>query len=468
MNTTIAAIATPVGEGGIGIIRISGDKALDIANKIFTGKNKIEDHKLVYGFVIDGEKKLDEVLLVYMKAPKTYTAEDVVEIHCHGGVVSISNILDLVLKEGAVLAEPGEFTKRAFLNGRLDLSQAEAVIDLIKAKTTKSFDVAMNQLEGALSRKVEEIRGEIVNVLVNLTVNIDYPDEDIEEVTYEKLIADLSKIRGDVALLESTEKSGKILKDGVKVAIIGKPNVGKSSLLNNLLRENRAIVTEIPGTTRDTISEFINIRGIPVELIDTAGIRETDDVVEKIGIEKSKQSFNEADLVIFILDVSRPLDQEDKVILDNVDYEKTIFVFNKIDKPLVIDEHAQNDIKQGASFIRVSMNDIGSISLIEEKIYEAIKHSADIGENRAIITNARHLNALRAALSNLDDALMSAKSFNPLEFVEIDVSAAYEELGFISGESVKDDIISEVVSRFDVRKETSHALVPLWPHPVQL
>ena len=289
MEDTIAAIATAIGEGGIGIVRISGEESLNIAEKVFKGK-KLEDKVLTYGHIKDNftGELVDEVMTVYMKGPRSYTAEDVVEIQCHGSVVSLRKILALVLKNGARLAEPGEFTKRAFLNGRLDLSQAEAVIDLIKAKSDKTFDVALSQLEGGFSAKIKEIRADLVDLLVNLTVNIDYPDEDIEEMTYEKLFDGLENVKDKIGKMLATADTGRMIKEGLSVAIIGKPNVGKSSLMNALLRETRAIVTEIAGTTRDTIEEAITIRNIPIKLTDTAGIRQTDDVIEKSGIEKSK------------------------------------------------------------------------------------------------------------------------------------------------------------------------------------
>jgi tRNA modification GTPase len=306
MEDTIAAIATPLGEGGIGVIRISGESAGKVMGEVFVpaGSKMPADRRMTYGHIVDPEtgKVIDEVLCVFMKAPATYTAEDVVEINCHGGMVPLRKTLELVLAHGARMAEKGEFTKRAFLNGRMDLSQAEAVIDVIRARTDTTFDVAMDQLEGVLSRQIKAIRKKLLDTLVQLTVNIDYPDEDIEEMTFEKLDESLKDINEDIGRLLASASTGRIINEGLRVAIIGKPNVGKSSLMNCLLRESRAIVTEIPGTTRDTIEEFLSIRGIPVILTDTAGIRETDDKIESIGIEKSKESFNQADLIIFMLD----------------------------------------------------------------------------------------------------------------------------------------------------------------------
>ncbi len=303
---TIAAISTPYGEGGIGVIRISGDDAFDIVQRIFTGK--LRDRFMAYGHIMDKDAMIDEAMVCFFKAPRSYTAEDVCEIQCHGSVVSLRKILALVLREGARIAEPGEFTKRAFLNGRLDLSQAEAVMDLISARTDRTFEVALDQLKGGFSEKIRDFRNRLTDVLVNLTVNIDYPDEDIEEVTYEKLKEDLSSVLQDTDKLLKTADTGRIMREGLRISIIGKPNVGKSSLMNALLKESRASVTSIPGTTRDTIEESMSMGGIPVILTDTAGIRKTDDIIEKIGIEKSKDAFNKADLVIFIADLSRELE----------------------------------------------------------------------------------------------------------------------------------------------------------------
>ena len=315
MEDTIAAVATAYGEGGIGIIRISGEKALSILEEVFefAGEtSQIVNRRMTYGRIVDRENEqiIDEVLAIHMKGPKTYTAEDVVEINCHGSMVSLRKTLALVLRKGARLAEPGEFTKRAFLNGRLDLSQAEAVIDIIKAKTDRSFDVAMSQLEGALSLRVTEIRQKLLDLLVDITVNIDYPDEDIEELTYDKIEENILLIGEMIEKLLSTADTGRMIREGIRVAIVGKPNVGKSSLMNSLLRETRAIVTEIPGTTRDTIEEAISIRNIPVYLVDTAGIRETSDEVERLGIERSKAAFNEADFIIFIMDGSSAISDD--------------------------------------------------------------------------------------------------------------------------------------------------------------
>ena len=456
MEDTIAAIATPIGEGGIGIIRISGEESKCILDKIFKSpsNSEVENRKLTYGHIIEPEtgKILDEVLVAYMKGPKTYTAEDVVEINCHGGTIPLKRVLGLVLSQGARMAEPGEFTKRAFLNGRLDLSQAEAVIDVIKAKTDKSFDVAMETLTGGVSETINNIRNQVVDILVNLTVNIDYPDEDIEEVNYLDLKENLIQVKDNIELLIEGAKTGKILREGVNIAIIGKPNVGKSSLMNNLLREARAIVTEIPGTTRDTIEEYINIKGIPVKITDTAGIRETEDIIEKIGIEKSKESFNNADLVIFILDITRPLDEEDRDILNRVNKDKTLIIFNKQDKENRLDKEEEKKIKENFNYLEVSMKNLQDTICIEDEIYNMVTSGNISVENRNIITNTRHIEALNNAYKAVNDALIATEMGEPFEIIEIDVSSVYENLGFITGDSVNQDIIDQVFSRFCLGK----------------
>ena len=455
-DDTIAAVATAMGEGGIGIVRISGENALSILEKVFCSvKNRpTENRKLTYGFVTDNftGEKIDEVMAVYMKAPHSYTAEDVVEIQCHGSIVSLRKILALVLKNGARLAEPGEFTKRAFLNGRLDLSQAEAVIDLVRAKSDKTFDVALSQLEGSFSKKIKEIRSDLVDILVNITVNIDYPDEDIEVITYENLISGLGNVKAKVDSLLATADTGRILREGLNIAIIGKPNVGKSSLMNALLRETRAIVTEIPGTTRDTIEEALTIRNIPVKLTDTAGIRHTDDVIEKIGIEKSKESFNKADLVIFMVDNSRPLDDEDREIIEYIGDRKVLAVINKTDLETRLDISEIKRKLPNGIFIETSMAREDGISRIEDEI-ENLVYGGKVKQNDSMmVTNVRHKALLEEASSALRDAASMAGAGEALEFLEIDVNRAYEALGEIIGEAVNEDIINEVFARFCLGK----------------
>lgn len=454
MEETIAAVATAYGEGGIGIIRISGENALDILNQVFVPfkQNKIKERRLTYGHIKDHNETVDEVMAVYMKAPHTYTREDVVEINCHGSTVALRKTLALVLSKGARIAEPGEFTKRAFLNGRLDLSQAEAVIDLIKAGTDKSFDVAMKQLDGSFSDEIKNIRKALVDILVNVTVNIDYPDEDIEQLTYSKLKTDLQAVKNSLEKIISTAGRGRIIKEGLNVAIIGRPNVGKSSLMNALLKETRAIVTEIPGTTRDTIQEQMSIRGIPVLLTDTAGIRETDDTIEKIGIEKSKESFNRADLVIFIIDGSEKISAEDKALMEYVDNRPCITLINKTDKGIAVNEEAIKMQIPHAQVIYTSVLNSEGITEIEEAVEALVYGGQAKQQDSLMVTNVRHEELLRQANLAVNDALEMTDMMQPLEFIEVDINRSYELLGEIIGETVADDIINEVFARFCLGK----------------
>ncbi|MGN0712865.1 MAG: tRNA uridine-5-carboxymethylaminomethyl(34) synthesis GTPase MnmE [Anaerovoracaceae bacterium] len=453
MEETIAAIATALGEGGIGIVRISGEEALPILRKIFRGRNT-EDKVLTYGHIYDNFTGdcVDEVMAVYMKGPHSYTAEDVVEIQCHGSIVSLRKILSLALRNGARLAEPGEFTKRAFLNGRLDLSQAEAVIDLIRAKSDASFDVALGQLEGKLGNVVREIRADILDLLVNITVNIDYPDEDIEELTYENLLSGLTQVKNKLTDLLATADTGRMLREGLSVSIIGKPNVGKSSLMNALLRETRAIVTEIPGTTRDTIEEMLSIRNIPVKLTDTAGIRQTEDIIEKIGIEKSKESFNQSDLVLFMIDGSRELDSEDEEILSHLGDRQVIVILNKLDLPQKVTSDQLRQRIPSAVIIETSLKEEKGISEIEDAIADLVYGGQVKQKNSVLVTSVRHRNLLEQAASSVTDAISMAEIRQPLEFLEIDVNRAYELLGEIIGETVSGDVINEVFARFCLGK----------------
>ena len=456
MEDTIAAVATAYGEGGIGIIRISGEKSLDILKSVFqpaSGSDGIISRRMTYGKVIDDENRLvDEVLAVYMKGPKTYTAEDVVEINCHGSMVSLRKTLALVLRKGARLAEPGEFTKRAFLNGRMDLSQAEAVIDLIKAKTDRSFDIAVSQLEGELSGRGGAIREKLLDVLVNITVNIDYPDEDIEELTYVELKKNISEINDMIGILTSSASAGRMIREGIRVAIVGKPNVGKSSLMNGLLRESRAIVTDMPGTTRDTIEEAISIKNIPVYLTDTAGIRETTDTIEQIGIEKTKEAFNSADFIIFILDGSEELTEEDRLIMEYIGDRNALVLINKNDLGQKIDAHEIRDAMPGVRVIQTSLIKGEGITEIEDTIEELVYGGRISQKESLMVNNVRHIELLNRAADSLQDAYTMADAGEALDFIEVDVKNAYELLGEITGETVSDDIINEVFSRFCLGK----------------
>jgi len=457
MYDTIAAIATARGEGAIGIVRISGEKSLDVLDKICTFKNgkstkELESRKLYYGHIMDGDKLIDEVLVSFMKGPNTYTCEDVVEINCHGGVVPLTRILKLVLRHGARMAEPGEFTQRAFLNGRLDLAQAESVMDLISAKTPKGFDIAIEQLGGSLSKKVDSIRQNILTVMSKIEVNIDYPDEDIEEVTYVEIKDHFEIVKEDILKLLNSSESGRIIREGLNTVIIGKPNVGKSSLMNALLREARAIVTDVPGTTRDVIEEYINIKGIPVKIIDTAGIRETEDIVEKIGVEKSKELFNKADLVIIVLNSAEKLTDEDRRILDVIHDKKVIIIVNKIDLPQEIDETELYDLLPHIKVIKTSITNETGLDELENSISEMVYGGQINQKDEAIVTNVRHIASLENAYNAIEEAIKAVNDKLPLDFLEVDVKNTYEYLGEIIGETIEDDLVKKIFSNFCLGK----------------
>lgn len=456
---TIAAISTAVGEAGIGIVRISGKKSLEIARLIFKG-NKVkelnDDHnrKLTYGHIIDNKsgELIDEVLIVYMKGPHTYTREDMVEIYCHGGIISVRKVLELILGNGARLAEPGEFTKRAFLNGRLDLSQAEAVIDMIRAKTDKSFEASLDQLEGSLSKKIKEIRDIILSMIAHVEVSIDYPDEDIEEVTYEELLDDGYKVKEEIEKLLATSDRGRILRDGLNTVILGKPNVGKSSLLNAILGENRAIVTDIPGTTRDIIEEYINIDGIPLRIVDTAGIRDTDDIVEQIGVDRAKESVDKADLIIGIFDASRELSQEDYEIIDLIKDKKSIVLLNKTDLPPKQNEESIKKLVGDKEIIPTSITSGRGVDVLENSIRSMFFSGQVEIDSDTVVTNIRHKNQLVKALENIDQFIEDIKLNVPIDCVEVDLKNCWENLGEISGDTIDEDILDKIFSEFCIGK----------------
>lgn len=457
IDDTIAAIATAPGEGGIGIIRISGEKSLQVANDIFksvSGK-KIEEYNtrtLIYGHILDGEKTIDEVLVAYMKGPNSYTTEDVIEINCHGGFISVKKILELVLSKDVRLADQGEFTKRAFLNGRIDLAQAEAIIDVINAKTEMAHTVAQSQLEGSLSKKIKDLRFGITEMLAHITVSIDFPDEDVEHITYNTLKEKSLELQKEINKLYDTAESGKILRDGLKTVIVGKPNVGKSSLLNAVLGENRAIVTDIPGTTRDVIEEFVNIKGIPLKIVDTAGIRETEDIVEKIGVEKSKEFFNSADLSIVVLDSSRELEIEDIEILEAVQPNKTIVLLNKTDLDQVIDIEKIKQFVDEKNIITISALQHEGIEKIHDKIEDMVFEGTVRNSSDLVVTNSRHKDALYKAKQSISDALTAIDSYMPLDFIEVDFKNIWDYLGYINGDTVTEDLLDTIFSNFCIGK----------------
>ncbi|MBK5245685.1 MAG: tRNA uridine-5-carboxymethylaminomethyl(34) synthesis GTPase MnmE [Peptostreptococcaceae bacterium] len=456
MENTIAAIATAYGEGGIGIVKISGGKAKEILDQIFVGINDkpLRNRYLTFGHITDSDtgKIIDEALVSYMKGPKTYTTEDVVEINCHGSIISLRKTLELVLRKGAILAEPGEFTKRAFLNGRLDLVQAEAVIDLIRAKSDKSFEISINQLEGFLSKKVLDIRKMLLELLIKLAVNIDYPDEDIEELSYREVKKSLLQISDMIEILVSTAETGRLIQEGLAVSIIGKPNVGKSSLMNALLRESRAIVTEIPGTTRDTIEEFLSIKGIAIKLTDTAGIRNTEDTIEKIGIEKSKESFNKADLIIFVLDGSNELSKEDREIIEIIGKRKSLVLINKGDLEQKIDTKQIKKLIPEAKVIFTIATEGAGINAVEKEIEELVYGGKVRQGESMLVSNVRQKNLLEKAGLAIKEAIEQTEASMAMDFLEIDVKAAWELLGEIIGETFSENIIDEVFARFCLGK----------------
>lgn len=457
LEDTIAAISTPIGFSGIGIVRLSGDQAVSIVEKIFQpkSKKKLREHpnrSMVYGHIVDRDGNiLDEVLVSIMLAPNTYTREDIVEINCHGGVVSVRKILESVTQEGARLADPGEFTKRAFLNGRLDLSQAEAVIDVINAKTDKSLKMSMKQLEGSLSKKVSEIRNDLLEILAYIEAGIDYPEYDIEEMSYDTMKLRMGEALEAVQKLIETSENGKLIREGIKTAIVGRPNVGKSSLLNALLGEERAIVTEIEGTTRDSIEEYINIRGIPLKIIDTAGIRDTENVIEQIGITKTKAILEESDFVLLLLDGQRKLEKEDMELLRLVDEKKGFILINKVERDQVL----VKDEVQALSHMKVLeisiVADVG-IEELKDQIYESISDSNGDGDSYEMVSNIRHIQLLKESATSLEEGMEGLGMGIPVEMLSVDVKNAWDALGKITGETVGEALLDEIFGKFCIGK----------------
>lgn len=456
---TIAAIATAPGDCGIGIVRISGPKSIDIARAIFkpVGRKVIEflpDRRMHYGFIMDPEtgRKIDEVLMVAMKAPNTYTREDVVEIDCHGGSVPLRNILSIVVNNGARVAEPGEFTKRAFLNGRIDLSQAEAVIDIINSKSDIGLKTAVNQLEGGLSRRIDVFKDKLLSMMSRIEASIDFPEHDIEEMAREDMKEGISQSIEGLERLISTSSTGKIVREGLSTAIIGKPNVGKSSLLNALLRENRAIVTEIPGTTRDIIEEYINIRGIPLRVIDTAGIRDTDDRIERIGVEKTKRYIDRADLVLLVFDAAMPLSAEDRAVMDIIVGKKVIVLINKTDLRIKLEIEEIQRAFAGHPIVFMSVVEGKGLDVLEDTIYQMVFGGKVKTGDPVMVTNVRHENCLKRAVASLKDAMASIVAGLPLDIISIDLKEALEALGEITGESITDEIVDRIFHDFCIGK----------------
>ena len=451
MSDTIVAISTKLGVGAISIIRVSGDNAISLVNKVFRGKDltKVESHTINYGFIHDGKEDIDEVLVSVMRSPKTFTREDIVEINCHGGIATTLRILDLLIEEGGRRAEAGEFTKRAFLNGRIDLTEAEAVMDLIESKTDNSRKLALSSLEGSLKKYINSFRDKLKHVLANIEVNIDYPEYyDIEEVTRKELKEVITSLEKDLKTLVTKSEERQIIKNGIKTIIIGRPNVGKSSILNRFLKEDKAIVTDIEGTTRDIVEGSIIFDGIELSLIDTAGIRDTDNIAEKIGVEKSLSLIDKANLIIVVLNSSEELTDNDKFILDKVKDKNPIIVLNKNDLPSKIDK-SKLDFKH---IVSTNTNTLDGIEPLKEEIKSMFKLSEIKEDDYTYLANERQLTLAKKALKSLEDAKVSLESDEPVDIIEIDLKEVFDILGSITGESYSDELLDELFANFCVGK----------------
>lgn len=454
---TIAAISTPPGEGAISIVRMSGEEAVSIAQKVFSGKDltQAKSHTINYGHIVDPKthEEIDEVMVSLMLAPKTFTREDVVEINCHGGIVATNRILQLLLVNGARLAEPGEFTKRAFLHGRIDLTQAESVMDLIRAKTDRSMKIALNQLDGNLSHLIDSLRKDILDVLAQVEVNIDYPEyDDVEEMTTKLLKEKAIEIKQRIEQLLKTASQGKIMREGLATALVGRPNVGKSSLLNHLLHEDKAIVTDVAGTTRDVIEEYVNVSGVPLKLIDTAGIRETDDKVEKIGVERSKKAIEQSDLVLLVLNAAESLTKEDLELIRLTNDKKRIIILNKTDLEEKLDRKELAKISENAPVYATSILKNEGVEALEEAISKLFFNGIENSQSTVMVTNVRHIALLKKAQNSLDSVLEGISSGMPVDLVQIDMTEAWNLLGEITGESYEDELLDQLFSQFCLGK----------------
>jgi len=457
IEDTIAAIATALGEGSIAVVRVSGPEAIDTVAKVFRSKTNLKEaptHTVHYGWIADPRTNtvLDEVLVTVMKGPRSFTAEDVVEVSTHGGIVAVKSVLELILRSGARMAEPGEFTKRAFLNGRIDLAQAEAVIDLIRSKSDRAFQVAQKQAGGALSKVILPMRQQLIELLAHVEVNIDYPDDDIEEVTMSHIRSNCGELLVRVEELLKRADEGKILREGIVTVIVGRPNAGKSSLLNALARDNKAIVTDIAGTTRDIVEESVSISGIPLRLLDTAGIRETSDVVERIGVERSKNAIEDADLILLVVNNHEPLHEDERKLLKQMKDRPTIVVVNKMDLPSQLElAEIEADYVQGR-IVQLSAKEGSGIEALEEAVSKLFFSGEVESGDLTYVSNARHIALLHQARQSLEDAISATHEGVPIDLIQIDLAAAWESLGGILGDSAGDSLLDQIFSQFCLGK----------------
>lgn len=455
---TITSISTPMGEGAIGIVRLSGPQAIEIGDKLYKGKYKlaeVDSHTINYGHIVDPETNevVEEVMISVLRAPKTFTREDIIEINCHGGILTINRVLELTMTHGARMAEPGEYSKRAFLNGRIDLSQAEAVMDFIRSKTDRASKVAMNQIEGRLSDLIKRQRQSILEILAQVEVNIDYPEyDDVEDATTEFLLEQSKNIKAEIDKLLETGAQGKIMREGLSTVIVGKPNVGKSSMLNNLIQDNKAIVTEVAGTTRDVLEEYVNVRGVPLRLVDTAGIRDTEDIVEKIGVERSRKALSQADLILFVLNYNEPLTKEDRTLFEVIKNEDVIVIVNKTDLVQQLNIEEVQEMIGNKPLIQTSMLKQEGIDELEIQIRDLFFGGDVQNQDMTYVSNSRHIALLKQARHAIQDAIDAAESGVPMDMVQIDLTRTWEILGEIIGESASDELINQLFSQFCLGK----------------
>lgn len=455
---TITSISTPMGEGAIAIVRLSGPDAISIADSIYKGKkqlSEVDSHTINYGHILDSDSGeiVEEVMAAVMRAPKTFTREDIVEINCHGGLVTVNRVLELTLSNGARMADPGEFTKRAFLHGRIDLSQAEAVMDFIRSKTERASKVALGQMEGRISELIKGLRQSILEILAQVEVNIDYPEyDDVEEATSQFLLKEAANIEQEIDKLLKTGQQGKIMREGLSTVIVGKPNVGKSSMLNNLIQDNKAIVTEVAGTTRDVLEEYVNVRGVPLRLVDTAGIRETEDIVEKIGVERSRKALSEADLILFVLNYNESLTESDYQLFEAIKNEDFIVIINKTDLEQHLDMDELKEMIGDHPIVQTSMVEQQGIEELEQKISELFFGGQVQSQDMTYVSNSRHIALLKDAKSSINDAIHSAEEGIPIDIVQIDLIKTWELLGEVIGEEASESLIDQLFSQFCLGK----------------